>query len=155
MAMAERPEYWVAWLVDGEGGQLKRAAESLDLIEAEIKNRRIPRTGDRAIDEGIPVNRITVNMWWRSDTPALHMKSEMDGDVVAHVAVQDYGSSLYVYLKLLGAVWDANWAKRMHFQAFRSSLTRAVEDALGQLPGNPKISNIEDISDLQSESFQQ
>ena len=35
--MAERPEYWVAWLVDGEGGQIKRAAESLNLIEAEIK----------------------------------------------------------------------------------------------------------------------
>jgi len=40
--MADRPEYWVAWLVDGEGGQIKRAAEALDLIEAEIKNRRIP-----------------------------------------------------------------------------------------------------------------
>jgi hypothetical protein len=155
MTMADRPEYWLAWLVDGEGGQIKRAAESLDLIEAEIKNRRIPRTGDRARDEGIPVNRITVNMWWRSDTPALHMKSEMDGDVVAHVAVQDYGSSLYVYLMLLGVEWDANWAKRMHFQAFRWSLTRAVEDALGQLPGNSKISNIEDVSDQNRHQYQQ
>ena len=144
--MAERPEYWVAWLVDGEGGQIKRAAESLNLIEAEIKKRRIPQTGDRAHDEGISVNRITVNMWWRFDTPALYMKSEMDGEVVANVAGQDYGSSLYVYLKLLGAQWDANWAKRMHFQAFRMSLNRAVEDALDQLPDNPKVSNIQDMT---------
>ncbi len=35
--MAEREEYWVAWLVEGEGEQMKRAADSLDLIEAEIK----------------------------------------------------------------------------------------------------------------------
>jgi len=63
----------------------------------------------------------------------------------AEVAVQDYGSSLYVYLMLSGVQWDANWAKRMHFQAFRWSLSRAVEDALDQLPGNPKVSNIQDI----------
>jgi hypothetical protein len=143
--MADRPEYWVAWLVDGEGGQLKRAADSLDLIEAEIKNRRIPFTGDRGRDEGISVKRSTVNMWWRRDTPSLTMWSSMDGNVNAEVAVQDYGSSLYVYLMLSGVQWDANWAKRMHFQAFRWSLSRAVEDALDQLPGNPKVSNIQDI----------
>ncbi len=143
--MADRPEYWVAWLVEGEGGQMKRAADSLDLIEAEIKKRRIPFTGDRARDEGITLKRITVDMWWRRDTPALYMRSHMDGSVNAEVAVQDYGSSLYVYLMLSGVEWDANWAKRMHFQAFRMSLNRAVEDALDQLPGNPKVSNIQDM----------
>ena len=146
--MADRPEYWVAWLVDGEGGQLKRAGEALDLIETEINNRRIPRIGNRQDDEGISVERSTVDMWWRTQTPTLEMKSEMDGDVEAQVAVQDYGSSLYVYLMLTGVEWDAKWAKRMHFQAFRWSLIRSVEDALDQLPGNPKISNVEDIPDL-------
>ncbi len=84
-------------------------------------------------------------MWWRRDTPALYMRSHMDGSVNAEVAVQDYGSSLYVYLMLSGFEWDANWAKRMHLQAFRMSLNRAVEDALDQLPDNPKVSNIQDM----------
>jgi len=142
MAMAERPEYWVAWLVNGAG---KHAGEALNLIETEINNRQIPEVGNRERDEGISVKKSTVNMWWRSSTPALKMKSRMDGDVEAEIAAQDYGSSLYVYLMIKGVKWDEGWAKRMHFQAFRWSLNSAVEDALDRLPDNPTVSIIKDI----------
>mgnify|MGYP001331695380 CR=1 FL=1 len=69
------------------------------------------KTGDVEVKIG------KTNMWWRGDTPELSIKSELDGTVRAYIVIQDYGTSLWVAIRLRREE-DLNWEKSMAWSAF-------------------------------------
>ena len=134
--------YWSGWLVEDLADQKDVV---FDQLEKAINDRKIPMYGNRKKDESVEVKRSTINMWFRSDTPQLEIKSEMDGVVKGWLCVQDYGTSLWISFRVEKQknIFE-NWAKSMAWSAFRLTLEGVVSDALANLHEGRSIERVYD-----------
>lgn len=122
----DKDKAWEGWLVDGAGihvdhyhGELVKALQARNIPKATVRPGR-------------------VNMWWRKDSLCIDVSSSMDGDIVATVHVQEYGTSLFVG-RATESYKQTNYYKRMAASAFLATVDRCIRETIEAIAGAASV----------------
>lgn len=108
---------WTGWLVDDLGG---KEADFQKALVAALEARKIPKG---------KVKAASVNMWWRPDSRCIDVTSDLDGNIMATIHIQEYGSSLWVG-RAVEPTYQWNYYKRMAASAFAITVDRCIRDTI-------------------------
>lgn len=125
---------WIGYLVDGAGAQ---SSAFMDALKQELDQRELPK---------VEMNRKSINMWWRSDSQCLDVRSKIDGEVLATVHAMDYGTALFVGIAFAAVKTLGNYYKRMASVAFLETIDRCVIAAFATIAKGKQVRSIEAAS---------
>ncbi|GIK42404.1 MAG: hypothetical protein BroJett011_62370 [Chloroflexota bacterium] len=122
---------WTGWLVDNLGS---REQEFQQALMTALEARKIPKS---------KITAGTVNMWWRKDSRCIDVVSDLDGNIMATIHIQEYGSGL-----MIGRAVDPpaqwNYYKRMAAGAFTETIDRCIRETILSMAAEEEVRTVTD-----------